>query len=127
MAAGLFATSRVVCREVALPVTLPALLLAECLLGGAGRPGPRTLHIVAGDGLCRRLQRRTALHPWLVQAAVGGDPCEPRRSTELGHDLLRDAAGLLRAQAARAAPVRPASSPMNGRCLMVHARRYSRD
>ncbi|WP_314223654.1 hypothetical protein [Streptomyces zaehneri] len=54
-------------------------------------------------------QRLAALQASLVQAAVTSDCHELRRSAELGHNLLWDAAGLLQAQ-----DTRSASSPTSG-------------
>ncbi|WP_327187936.1 hypothetical protein [Streptomyces sp. NBC_01334] len=85
---------------------LLAPLLAEHLPDRLDIWAGEHVHIVEGDDACRYLQRLAALHTSLVQAAAGSDRYELRRSAELGHNLLWDAAGLLQAQDTRSAPDR---------------------
>ncbi|WP_020124536.1 hypothetical protein [Streptomyces canus] len=100
---GLFAISHGVPANVTVPAMLLAPLLAEHLPGRIDDRAREHVHIVEGDGPCRYLQRLAALHAPLVQAAAGSDRYELRRSAELGHNLLWDAAGLLRTQDTRSA------------------------
>ncbi|MFC9627386.1 hypothetical protein ACFTXM_48125 [Streptomyces sp. NPDC056930] len=100
---GLFAIGRGVPADVALPAVLLASLLAEHLPDRIDARACEHVHIVEGDGPCRYLQRLATLHTSLVQAATGSDRYELRRSAELGHNLLWDAAGLLQAQDTRSA------------------------
>lgn len=95
---GLFAISHGVPANVAVPAMLLAPLLAEHLPGSIDDRARENVHILEGDGPCRYLQRLVALHAPLVQAAAGSDRYELRRSAELGHNLLWDAAGLLQTQ-----------------------------
>ncbi|WP_435882730.1 hypothetical protein [Streptomyces bobili] len=104
--AGLFAISRGVPTKVTVAAMLLAPLLAEHLPGRLDARARAHVHIVEGDGPCRYLQRLTTLHAHLVQAAAGSDRYELRRSAELGHNLLWDAAGLLQAHNTRSAPAR---------------------
>ncbi|MFG3517525.1 hypothetical protein [Streptomyces bobili] len=103
---GLFAISRGVPTKVTVPAMLLAPLLAEHLPGRLDARARAHVHIVEGDGPCRYLQRLAALHASLVQAAAGSDRYELRRSAELGHNLLWDAAGLLQGQDTRSASAR---------------------
>ncbi|MFQ6144649.1 hypothetical protein ACLMNJ_16475 [Streptomyces seoulensis] len=88
--------------DVALPAMLLALLLAEHLPDRLDSRAREHVHIVEGDDACRYLQRLAALHTSLVQAAAGSDRYELRRSAEIGHNLLWDAASLLQARDTRA-------------------------
>lgn len=97
MVVGLFAISRDVPANVTMPAMLLAPLLAEHLPGRMDARAREHVHSVEGDGPCHYLQRLTVLHASLVQAA-GSDRFELRRSVELGHNLLWDAARLLQAQ-----------------------------
>lgn len=104
--AGLFALSRGVPTRVAVPAILPAPLLALLLAGHLpARLDARArehVHITEGDGPCSYLHRLTVLHASLIQEAATSDRYELRRSAELGHTLLWNAAGLLQAQDTRA-------------------------
>jgi hypothetical protein len=102
-AAALHAVGHGVPAGIAWPLALLAPLLAEHLpdrLDARARHHVRSVH---GDRACRYLQRLAALHTSLLQAAAGSDRYELRRSAELGHNLLWDAAGLLQAQDTRSA------------------------
>ncbi|MGK3943332.1 hypothetical protein ABK046_33445 [Streptomyces caeruleatus] len=103
---GLFAISHGVPANVTVPAMLLAPLLAEHLPGRIDDRAREHVHIVEGDGPCRYLQRLAALHAPIVQAAAGSDRYELRRSAELGHTLLWDAADLLQTQDARSASAR---------------------
>ncbi|MGX1266984.1 hypothetical protein [Streptomyces phaeoluteigriseus] len=98
LVAGLIAMSYAVPVDVALPAMLLAPLLAEHLPNRLDIWAREHVHIVEGDDACRYLQRLAALHTSLVQAAAGSDRYELRRSAEIGHNLLWDAASLLQAQ-----------------------------
>ncbi|MFG2312936.1 hypothetical protein ACGFS9_30315 [Streptomyces sp. NPDC048566] len=102
LVAGLFAMSHAVPVDVALPAMLLAPLLAEHLPDRLDSRAREHVYIVEGDDACRYLQRLAALHTLLVQAAAGSDRYELRRSAEIGHNLLRDAASLLQAPVTRA-------------------------
>ncbi|GGJ56517.1 hypothetical protein [Streptomyces brasiliensis] len=101
--AGLFATRHGVRVDVALPAMLLAPLLAEHLPDRLDARAREHVRIVEGDGACRYLQRLAALHTDLVQAAAVSDRYELRRSAEVGHNLLWDAADLLQTRDTRAA------------------------
>lgn len=96
--AGLVAMSHQVPVEVALPAMLLAPLLAEHLPDRVDARAREHVRVVEGDGACRYLQRLAALHTSLVQAAAGSDRYELRRSAEIGHNLLWDAASLLQSR-----------------------------
>ncbi|WP_406436475.1 hypothetical protein OHB14_62295 [Streptomyces sp. NBC_01613] len=100
---GLFAISRGVPTDVALPAMLLAPLLAEHLPDRMDARAREHVHIVEGDGPCRYLQRLAALHTSLVQAAAGSGRYELRRPAEIGQHLLWDAADLLQTRDARSA------------------------
>lgn len=102
LVAGLFAVSHAVPVDVALPAMLLAPLLAEHLPDRLDSRARKHVHVVEGDDACRYLQRLAALHTSLVQAAAGSDRYELRRSAEIGHNLLWDAASLLQARDTRA-------------------------
>uniref|UniRef100_A0AAU2AF39 Uncharacterized protein n=1 Tax=Streptomyces sp. NBC_00093 TaxID=2975649 RepID=A0AAU2AF39_9ACTN len=59
------------------------------------------MRIADGAPATGYLQRLAALHNFVLQAAAGSDRYELRRSAEVGHNLLWDAAGLLRTQDTR--------------------------
>ncbi|WP_405933696.1 hypothetical protein [Streptomyces sp. NBC_00827] len=101
--AGLFAMCRGVPGDVALPAMLLAPLFAEHLPGRLDARAREHVRSVEGDGACRYLQRLAALHTSIVQAAAGSDQYELRRSAEIGHHLLWDAASLLQTQDTRLA------------------------
>ncbi|MFE9454888.1 hypothetical protein [Streptomyces sp. NPDC006739] len=102
LVAGLFATGHGVPVDVALPAMLLGPLLAEHLPGRLDTRAREHVHTVEGEAACRYLQRLAALHTSLVQAAADNDSYELRRSAEIGHNLLWDAAGLLQARDTRA-------------------------
>jgi hypothetical protein len=102
LVAGLVALSHGVPVDVALPATLLAPLLAEHLPDRLDVRACEHVRVVEGDGACRYLQRLAALHTSLVQAAAGSDRYELRRSAEIGHSLLWDAASLLQSRDAGA-------------------------
>ncbi|WP_316762520.1 hypothetical protein [Streptomyces herbicida] len=95
LAAGLFAMADGIPADVALPAILLAPLLAEHLPGTWDTKAREHVRSVEDASACRYLQRLAALHTCLVQAAAGSARCEPRRSAEIGQQLLWDAAGLL--------------------------------
>jgi hypothetical protein len=95
LVAGLFAMSHQVPVDVVLPAMLLAPLLAEHLPDRLDSRAREHVHTVEGHDACRYLQRLAALHTSLVQAAAGSDRYELRRSAEIGHNLLWDAASLL--------------------------------
>ncbi|MGV9248742.1 hypothetical protein [Streptomyces sp. NPDC003710] len=101
--AGLFAMSHKVPADVALPAMLLAPLLAEHLPDRVDARAREHVRVIEGDGACRYTQRLAALHTSLVQAAAGSDRYELRRSAEIGHNLLWDAADLLQTQDTRSA------------------------
>lgn len=92
---GLFAIRQGVPVDVTLPAMLLAPLLAEYLPGRLDARADEHVRKVEGDGAVRYLQRLATLHTSLVQAAAGSDRYELRRSAEVGHNLLWDAAGML--------------------------------
>ncbi|MGW1616396.1 hypothetical protein ACWCQZ_44510 [Streptomyces sp. NPDC002285] len=99
--AGLFAMRRGVHIDLALPGVLLAPLLAEHLPGRLDARAAEHVRKVEGVNACRYLQRLASLHASLVQAAAGSDRYELRRSVEVGHNLLWDAADLLQASDTR--------------------------
>ncbi|MEU0899809.1 hypothetical protein [Streptomyces massasporeus] len=100
---GLFAMRHGVPIDVALPAMLLAPLLAEHLPGRLDARADEHVRKVEDVNACRYLQRLTTLHTSLVQAAAGSDRYELRRSAEVGHNLLWDAACLLQTQDTRSA------------------------
>ncbi|WP_234360907.1 hypothetical protein [Streptomyces europaeiscabiei] len=100
---GLLAIRHGVPIDVALPAMLLAPLLAEHLPGRLDARADEHVRKVEGVNACRYLQRLATLHTPLVQAAAGSDRYELRRSAEVGHNLLWDAAGLLQTQDTRSA------------------------
>ncbi|MGW1562780.1 hypothetical protein ACWCQ1_40715 [Streptomyces sp. NPDC002144] len=100
--AGLVALHHGVPLDVALPAMLLAPLLAEHLPGRLDSRAREHVHTVEGADACRYLQHLASLHNSLVQAAAGSDRYELRRSAEIGHNLLWDAARLLQARDTRA-------------------------
>ncbi|WP_330327866.1 hypothetical protein [Streptomyces pseudovenezuelae] len=95
---GLFALSHGLPANVTVPAMLLAPLLAEHLPGRMDDWARAHVHIVEGDGPCRYLQRLAVLHTYILQATASSDRYEVRRSAQLGHHLLWDAAGLLQTQ-----------------------------
>jgi hypothetical protein len=100
---GLFAIRHGFPVDVALPAMLLAPLLAEHLPGRLDARADEHVRKVEGVNACRYLQRLATLHTSLVQAAAGSDRYELRRSAEVGHNLLWEAADLLQTQDTRAA------------------------
>ncbi|MFF7452391.1 MULTISPECIES: hypothetical protein [unclassified Streptomyces] len=91
---GLVAISRGAPMGSTVSAMLLAPLLVEHLPGRLDARARVHVHLVEGDGPCRYLQRLATLHTFLVQAAAGSDRYALRRSAEIGHQLLFDAAGL---------------------------------
>ncbi|MEW2573737.1 hypothetical protein [Streptomyces sp. NPDC047070] len=98
-----FALDRGVPASVILPAMLLAPLLTEYLPGRLDARADEHVHRIEGEGACRYLQRLASLHTLLVDAAAGSDRYALRRSVEIGHHLLWDAAGLLHAPDTRSA------------------------
>ncbi|MGI5144197.1 hypothetical protein [Streptomyces sp. CA-106110] len=92
---GLFAMADGIPADVALPAILLAPLLTEHLPATLDTRAREHVRSVEGASACRYLQRLAALHTCLVQAAVGSDRYELRRSAEIGQQLLWDATRLL--------------------------------
>ncbi|WP_236067199.1 hypothetical protein [Streptomyces brasiliscabiei] len=101
--AALPALSHGVPTDVVLPAMLLAPLLAEALPDRLDDRAREHVRIVEGDAACQYLQRLAALHTNIVQAAADSDRYELRRSTEIGHNLLWDAADHLQNQDTRSA------------------------
>ncbi|MER7578326.1 hypothetical protein ABTY03_42655, partial [Streptomyces sp. NPDC126514] len=80
---------------IALPAMLLAVLLTEHLPARQDIWADEHVRQVEGVHACRYLQRLTTLHTGLVQAAERSERYELRRSAEVGHGLLWDAADLL--------------------------------
>ncbi|MEH0424693.1 hypothetical protein [Streptomyces sp. B21-083] len=87
--------------SVVLPAALLAPLLTDQLPGRLDTRARRRIRIAEGAPATRYLQRLAALHNSVLQAAASSDRYELRRSAEVGHNLLWDAAGLLRTQDTR--------------------------
>jgi hypothetical protein len=102
LVAGLVAMRHGVPVDVALPAMLLAPLLAEHVPDRVDAWAREHVHTVEGDDACRYLQHLAALHTSLVQAAAGSERYELRRSAEIGHNLLWDAASLLQSRDTRA-------------------------
>ncbi|MEU6511020.1 hypothetical protein [Streptomyces sp. NPDC046942] len=99
--AALFALHRGAPGDVVLPAMLLAPLLTEHLPDRLDERAGEHVRSVEGTAACEYLQRLAALHTYLVQAAAGNDRYELRRSAEVGHHVLWDAAGLLHNQDTR--------------------------
>ncbi|WP_328876808.1 hypothetical protein [Streptomyces sp. NBC_00299] len=99
LVAALYALSRGIPAGLVLPAMLLAPLLTEHVPGWLDDRAGEYVRTVEGDAACRYLQRLADLHTGLVDAAAGSDRYELRRSAEIGHHLLWDAAGLLHAHA----------------------------
>ncbi|WP_405914573.1 hypothetical protein [Streptomyces sp. NBC_00728] len=97
------AVTRGVPLGIALPVALLAPLLADHLPDRLDLRARRRVRVTQGAAATGYLQRLAVLHTGLLQAAVGSDRYELRRSAETGRQLLWDAAGLLQAQDTRSA------------------------
>jgi len=102
-AAALHAIGHGVPAGIAWPLALLTPLLAEYLPDRLDARAGEHVRSVEGDGPCRYLQRLASLHTCLVRAAAGSDRYELRRSAEVGHNLLWDAAGLLQTEDTRSA------------------------
>ncbi|MGY9066905.1 hypothetical protein [Streptomyces sp. CAS3] len=100
--AGLLAIGHNVPLDVVLPAMLLAPLLAQHLPDRLDARAREHVRTVEGADACLYLRRLAALHTTLVQAAAGNDHYQLRRSAEIGHNLLWDAAGLLQDQDSRA-------------------------
>ncbi|MFE5894850.1 hypothetical protein ACFQ6E_38795 [Streptomyces sp. NPDC056462] len=88
-----------------LPAMLLAPLLTEHLPDRLDDRAGEHVRSVEGDAACHYLQRLADLHTGLVDAAAGSDRYELRRSAEIGHNLLWDAADLLQAHGQDTRPV----------------------
>ncbi|WAZ26942.1 hypothetical protein STRCI_008628 [Streptomyces cinnabarinus] len=99
--ACLFAIRHKVPLELALPAMLLAPLVAEHPPERLDAWTREHVRMVEGDVACRCLQRLAVLHASLVRASVGSDRDQLRRSAEIGHNLLFDAAGLLQSRDTR--------------------------
>ncbi|MDG9709748.1 hypothetical protein [Streptomyces sp. DH10] len=104
--AALSALSRGIPTDVVLPAMLLAPLLAEHLPDRLDDRAREHVRSVEGDAACQYLQRLAALHTYIVQASADSDRYELRRSAEIGHNLLWDAADLLQNQDTRSASAR---------------------
>ncbi|SNX88501.1 hypothetical protein SAMN06272735_8953 [Streptomyces sp. TLI_55] len=93
--AGLFALSHGISLDTVLPPMLLMPLLAQHLPHLLDTRAREYVRIAEGDPACRYLQRLTTLHTPLVQAAASSNRYELRRSAELGHTFLWQAAELL--------------------------------
>lgn len=104
--AALYALSRGIPADLVLPVMLLVPLLTEHLPDRLDDRAREHVRSVEEPAACQCLQRLVALHDYLVQAAASSDRFELRRSAELGHNLLWDAAGLLRTEDTSSASAR---------------------
>ncbi|MFJ9380496.1 hypothetical protein [Streptomyces sp. NPDC101455] len=104
---GCFAAAGAIARgvplDIAVPVALLVPLLADHLPDRLDLRARRRVRIAQGAAATGYLQRLAVLHTGLLRAAAGSDRDEVRRSAEVGHQLLWDAAGLLQARDTRAA------------------------
>ncbi|WP_369386194.1 hypothetical protein AB5J72_00065 [Streptomyces sp. CG1] len=99
---ALFALNHGAPADIVLPTMLLAPLLTEHLPDRIDERAREHIRTVEDVAACQYLQRLAALHTYLVQAAADNDRYELRRSAEVGHHLLWDAAGLLQDQDTRA-------------------------
>ncbi|WP_328349108.1 hypothetical protein OG800_49075 [Streptomyces sp. NBC_00445] len=104
--AALYTLNRGIPADLVLPAMLLAPLLTEHLPDRLDDRAGEHVRSVEGDAACRYLQRLVALHAYLVQAAANSDRYELRRSAEIGHNLLWDAADLLQAEDTSSASAR---------------------
>ncbi|MEU6375490.1 hypothetical protein [Streptomyces sp. NPDC046909] len=104
--AAVFAVSRGIPAGLVLPLMLLAPLLAEHLPDRLDDRARTHVRSVEGDAACRYLKRLAALHTFLAQTAADSDRYELRRSAEIGHHLLWDAAGLLQSHETRTVSAR---------------------
>ncbi|MFH8698920.1 MULTISPECIES: hypothetical protein [Streptomyces] len=107
LVAAFYALGRGIRADVVLPAMLLAPLLTEHLPDVLDGRAVEHVRWVQGDAPCRYLQRLAGLQTYLIQAASGSDRdgYELRRSAEVGHQLLWDAADLLQTQAHDTRPV----------------------
>ncbi|MGW2492366.1 hypothetical protein ACWCV9_34880 [Streptomyces sp. NPDC001606] len=103
LAVGLSAIAQGIPVDVVLPAMLLAPLLAEHLPGRLDARAREHVRSVEGDDAVRYLERFAALQTYLVQASAGSDRYELRRSAEIGHNLLWDAADLLQTRGTHSA------------------------
>ncbi|WP_406410488.1 hypothetical protein [Streptomyces sp. NBC_01614] len=99
LVAALYALSRGIPVGLVLPAILLAPLLTDHMSDWLDDRAGEHVRSVEGDAACQYLQRLADLHTGLVDAAAGSDRYELRRSAEIGHHLLWDAADLLHAHA----------------------------
>ncbi|MFD5722657.1 hypothetical protein [Streptomyces sp. NPDC127036] len=101
LTAGLFAMSRGLPWDVAVPAMLLTPLLAERLPAQLDARAERHVRTVDSDAAVRYLHRLTSMQTVLDQGAAGSDCYELRRSAQVGQHVLWDAAGLLQDQDTR--------------------------
>ncbi|MFF9171837.1 MULTISPECIES: hypothetical protein [unclassified Streptomyces] len=95
LAVGLSAIAQGVPFDVAQPAMSLAPILGEYLPARLDARAREHVRIVEDDDAVRYLRRLADLQAYLVQASAGRDRYELRRSAEIGHNLLWDAADLL--------------------------------
>ncbi|MGW1055545.1 hypothetical protein [Streptomyces sp. NPDC002521] len=100
--AALFALNHGIPADTVLPAMLLTPLLTEHLPERLDERAGEHVRMVEHAAACQYLQRLATLQTSLVQAAADNDRYELRRSAEVGHHLLWDAAGLLQGQDTRA-------------------------
>ncbi|MFH8698802.1 hypothetical protein [Streptomyces chartreusis] len=99
--AALYALNRAVPADLVLTAMLLAPLLAEYLPDWLDTRAVEHVRWVEDDAACQYLQRLAGLHTYLVEAAASCDRYELRRSAEIGHQLLWNAADLLQSENTR--------------------------
>lgn len=99
LVAAFYALGRGIRADLVLPAMLLAPLLTEHLPDWLDGRAVEHVRWAEEDAACRYLQRLAALQTYLIEAADGSDRYEVRRSAEVGHTLLWDAAGLLQTHA----------------------------
>ncbi|MFI9040923.1 hypothetical protein [Streptomyces sp. NPDC053726] len=82
--------------SIVLSAAALATMLVEHLPDRLDDRAGENIRIVEDEAACRYLQRLSALHTDIVQAAAGNSRYEIRRAVEIGHHQLFDAADLLR-------------------------------
>ncbi|MFC5220065.1 hypothetical protein [Streptomyces coerulescens] len=97
LVAAFYALGRGIRADLVLPAMLLAPPLTEHLIDWLDTRAVEHVRWVEEDAACRYLQRLAALQTYLMEAAAGSDRYELRRSAEVGHRLLWDAADLLQA------------------------------
>ncbi|MFJ2007831.1 hypothetical protein [Streptomyces chartreusis] len=95
LVAALYALGRGLRADLVLPAMLLAPLLTEHLPDRLDGRAVEHVRWAEADAACRYLRRLAALQTFLMEAAAGSDRYELRRSAEVGHQLLWDAADLL--------------------------------